>query len=179
MAVSQTLWTEIMAIKNVILLLIVCCGILAGSSYAQPVGAEDENRAPSAEAEKESASHAEPGSMPLDLPTEEDKAIGIGKDGSDTEGAMWKMFASVVVVLVLGAACLVVTKKLLPRMGVRSGRQIQVVETMHLGPKAAVHLVRVGTKSLLVGATREGLTSLGDVTDAVADDADDLTGGAA
>ncbi|MHC4561685.1 MAG: FliO/MopB family protein [Planctomycetota bacterium] len=131
---------------------------------------------------EEPGSHGEPGSMPLDLPTAKDKAIGVEDDDSLTERAMWKMLASVIVVLVLGAACLVVTKKLLPRMRIRAGRQLQVVETMYLGPKATIHLVRIGRKSLLVGATRDGLTSLGDVSDAGIDedpDGEDLAGGEA
>jgi len=44
-----------------------------------------------------------------------------------------------------------------------SERKIAVVETVHLAPRRAIHLVRVGGQHLLVGATDQSITLLSEV----------------
>ncbi|MCB9134622.1 MAG: flagellar biosynthetic protein FliO [Anaerolineales bacterium] len=46
----------------------------------------------------------------------------------------------------------------------RATRQMRVVESLSLAPRQTLHLVRVGSQTLLIGATDQTLTSLGVVT---------------
>ena len=86
--------------------------------------------------------------------------------GGDTTGMMWQMLASALGILFLGVLAILVTKKLLPRLARSGGKRISVLETSHLGPGKHVHLLQIGDKKILVGSSRDGMTRLGDVTDA-------------
>lgn len=46
----------------------------------------------------------------------------------------------------------------------RATRQMRVVESLSLAPRQTLHLVRVGSQTLLIGATDQTLTSLGAVS---------------
>jgi flagellar biogenesis protein FliO len=84
------------------------------------------------------------------------------------------MLAAVIVILVLGGLAMVVVRKLLPRIAPRSGKQMAVLETVYLGPRKALHLVRVGQQKFLLAGSREGLTVLAEVTDAMTDDSEEV-----
>jgi len=86
----------------------------------------------------------------------------------DTREAFWRMLASLAVVLVLVVVAVIVGKKFLPRLAAQGRRQLRVMETLHVTPRNAVHLMRVGDRVFMLGSTKEGLTTLGDVSDAVA-----------
>jgi flagellar biosynthetic protein FliO len=75
------------------------------------------------------------------------------------------MMFSVVLVVVLGAAALYMSKKVLPRITNLPGREIRILETAHLGPRKAVHLVKIGNQRLLIGSTYESISMLADVTE--------------
>ncbi len=90
--------------------------------------------------------------------------------GGDTTGMMWQMLASVLGILVIGVLAIVVIKKLLPRLARSGGKRISVLETAHLGPGKHIHLLQVGVRKVLVGSSRDGVTKIGDVTDAFAPD---------
>jgi flagellar protein FliO/FliZ len=75
------------------------------------------------------------------------------------------MMFSVVLVVVLGAAALYMSKKVLPRITNLPGREIRILETAHLGPRKAVHLVKIGNQRLLIGSTNESISMLADVTE--------------
>ena len=47
------------------------------------------------------------------------------------------------------------------------GKKIRIIETVHLGPRRAVHLLEAGNKQLRIGSTTESITRLADVTDAL------------
>lgn len=81
----------------------------------------------------------------------------------------FKTMFMVVLVAVLGAAAIYVSKKLLPRITNLPGKEIRVVETVHLGPRKTLHLLRIGQQWLLIGSTNEEIRKLADVTDALAD----------
>ena len=87
---------------------------------------------------------------------------------------------SVLLVAVLGAAAIYASRKLLPRITNLPGKKIRIVETVHLGPRKALHLVEIGDQRLLIGSTNESITKLADVTAAFAElsakDADDNRG---
>jgi flagellar biogenesis protein FliO len=46
-----------------------------------------------------------------------------------------------------------------------SGKQIRIIETVHLGPRKSVHLLKIGDKQILIGSTNENITKLADVMD--------------
>jgi len=93
-----------------------------------------------------------------------------GKVGYNPEGGIYyRMMLAVLIVVVLGAAAIYVSKKLLPRITNLPGKEIRVVETVHLGPKKAVHVLEVGSRRLLIGSTSENVTKLADITSDLAD----------
>jgi flagellar biogenesis protein FliO len=47
--------------------------------------------------------------------------------------------------------------------GAKDG-QLQIVETMHLGPRKTIHIIRAGKKRLLIGNSNEGIRLLADLT---------------
>lgn len=75
----------------------------------------------------------------------------------------FKMIISILFVVVLCAAAVYVSKKLLPRAGL-TGKEMRIIETVHLGPRKAVHLLKIGSQRLLIGSTSENITKLADVT---------------
>jgi len=90
-------------------------------------------------------------------------------DNLSTKELFSKMMISVLLVVVLGVSAIYISKKFLPRITNLSGREIHIVETVHLGPRRAVHILKVGDKQLLIGSTNESITKLADVTDALMD----------
>jgi flagellar biosynthetic protein FliO len=76
-----------------------------------------------------------------------------------------KMMLSVLIVMGLGAAALYISKKWLPRLTNLPTKEIRILETAYLGPRKAVHLVKIGQQRLLIGSTNESITMLADVTD--------------
>lgn len=76
----------------------------------------------------------------------------------------FKMMASLLIVVALGAAVIYASKKLVGRISNLPGRKIKIVETAHLGPRKAVHLLRIGDRSILIGSTNESITKLADLT---------------
>lgn len=76
-----------------------------------------------------------------------------------------KMMLSVLLVIGLGAAAIYVSKKLLPKITNLPGKEIRILETAYLGPRKAVHLVKIGNQRLLIGSTNESISMLADVTD--------------
>ncbi len=87
----------------------------------------------------------------------------------DTRELFLKMMAAVLLVVVLGAAAIYISKKFLPRITNPPGKKIRVIETVYLGSRKAVHLLKIGNQQLLIGSTSEGVTTLADVTDALTD----------
>ena len=91
--------------------------------------------------------------------------LTIGSDGNlDAGGLFFKMILMVLLVVVFGVAAIYLSKKLLPRFSRLPGKRIQVCETVHLGPRKAIHLIKIGKQTLLIGSTNENITKLADVT---------------
>ncbi len=67
----------------------------------------------------------------------------------------------VIVLLIFGAA--LVLRRWQAGGWKASPRQMKVVETVHLSPRRALHLVRIGDRELLIGATDQALTLLSEV----------------
>ncbi len=81
----------------------------------------------------------------------------------------FKTMFMVVLVAVLGAAAIYVSKKFLPKITNLPGKKIRVIETAHIGPRKMVHLLKIGNQRLLIGSTNESITKLADVTDALSE----------
>jgi len=88
---------------------------------------------------------------------------------SGNQELFFKMMLSVLLVIALGVVAIYISRKVLPRITNLPGKEIHIAETVHLGPRKAVHLLRIGSQWLLVGSTNENITKLADVTDAMAD----------
>lgn len=89
--------------------------------------------------------------------------------GLSTQELFYKMMFAILLVVILGTAAIYISKKFVPRITSLSGKQIQISETVHLGPRKAVHLIKVGNRQLLIGSTNESITKLADVTDTLAE----------
>ena len=76
---------------------------------------------------------------------------------------------AVLFVLALLIAAIYVSKKLLPRITNLPGKEIRIVETVHLGPRKAVHLLEIGNRRFLIGSTNENITKLADLTGEIMD----------
>jgi len=90
-------------------------------------------------------------------------------NSSGNKELFYKMMLSVLLVVALGAAAIYVSRKLLPRITNLPGKEIRIVETIHIGPRKTLHLLKIGNQCLLLGSTGENITKLADVTDALAD----------
>jgi len=77
----------------------------------------------------------------------------------------FKMIFMVLAAVVMGAAAFYLSKKLLPKFTQLGGKRIEVLETVHLGPRKAIHLIKIGKQNLLIGSTNENITKLSDITD--------------
>ncbi len=118
----------------------------------------------------------QPATAPAALPAKSATPLVFRENSS---GAAWQMVSSVLVVLMLGVACWVLLKKVMPKMRPGAARNITVVETAFLGPGKSVHIVKVGREKYLLGATKEGLSMLARVTDALDGDFHDALKAAA
>lgn len=88
-----------------------------------------------------------------------------------TRELFFKMMVSVLLVVGLGAAAIYASRRLVSRITNPPGKRIKVVETAYLGPRKAVHLLRIGDLWILVGSTNENITKLAELTsDAVTQD---------
>ncbi len=102
---------------------------------------------------------------PADEPSgKTDRKPAFGRPDSDFGRVVAQSLGAVFVILVLGVVAILVIKRVLPRIGVTQGRRIHVLETVYLGPRRSLHMVRIGERILLVGATNEGLGLLSDLT---------------
>lgn len=71
------------------------------------------------------------------------------------------VFLKLIIVLLLIVASSVIFRRWLqPGTSGKRTRQVQLVETVRLSPKQAVHLISVGGQSLLIGATDQAISLL-------------------
>ncbi len=89
--------------------------------------------------------------------------------GVNSQELFYKMMFSVVLVIALGAGAIYISKKFMPKITKLSGKKIRIIETVHLGPRRAVHLMKVGGQMILIGSTNQSITKLADVTVPFAD----------
>ena len=85
--------------------------------------------------------------------------------------SLYRMILSLVVVIGLAVGVMYASKKILPKVSGISGKRVQVIETVSLGSRRAVHLLQVGHQQILIGSTQNTITRLAELA---ADDADGL-----
>lgn len=76
----------------------------------------------------------------------------------------FRMIVACVMVCVLAVVAIAVSRKVLPKLTNLQGKQIKVVETVHLGSRKAVHLIEVDNKRILIGSSSEHITKISDLT---------------
>jgi flagellar biogenesis protein FliO len=84
--------------------------------------------------------------------------------GSSTRNLFLRFVVSVLFLVALGVGGIYISKKFLPKITNLSGKEICIVETVHLGPRKAVHLLEIGERRFLIGSTNENITNLADLT---------------
>jgi len=106
----------------------------------------------------------------LSLTFENDSNVATQPDDIHTTSELFfKMMLSVLLIVVLGAGAIYVSKKFGVRISNLPGKKIHVIETVSLGPRKAVHLLKIGNQGLLIGSTTESITKLADVTDVLSE----------
>lgn len=75
----------------------------------------------------------------------------------------FRAIIAVLFVLAFFIAAIYVSKKLLPKITNLPGREIRIVETVHLGPRKAVHILEIYNRRFLIGSTNENVTKLADL----------------
>jgi flagellar biosynthetic protein FliO len=88
------------------------------------------------------------------------------KNETGTRELVFKFMVSVLFLVALGAGGIYISKRFLPKISNLSGKEIHIIETVHLGPRKAVHLLEIGERRFLVGSTNENITKLADLTSA-------------
>ena len=83
----------------------------------------------------------------------------------NTGRMFFKMMLAVGLIIAMGIGAIYFSRKLLPKIANLPGKKIQVLETVHLGPRKAVHLLRVGSRHILIGSTAESISKLADIND--------------
>ncbi len=84
-------------------------------------------------------------------------------DRPSSRELFFKMMVSVLFLIALGAAAIYVSRRFLPKITNLPGKEIRIAETVHLGPRKAVHLLEIGNRRFLIGSTNENITRLADL----------------
>ena len=133
-----------------LLVIVLCCGMVL--VYSAPSGT-DESTKTLLSGNSDSVYSTQPN-------------LTLGSDGNlDAGGLFLKMIVMVLLVVFFGVAAIYLSKKLLPKFNRLPGKRIQVCETVHLGPRKAIHLIKIGRQTFLIGSTNENVNKLADVTD--------------
>ena len=76
-----------------------------------------------------------------------------------------QLFTMVAFVAVIGIGAWFFCKKMARNWTGGKGKNINVTETVSLGPRKLVHIVQVGSKQFLIGSTSDNIRLLAEVTD--------------
>ena len=79
---------------------------------------------------------------------------------------VYKFIVSVILVIAFGGVAIYLSRRLGSKPGLK-GKRIKVIESIYLGTRKNLHLVRIGNKEILIGSTNENICKLTDVTDAL------------
>ena len=84
--------------------------------------------------------------------------------GTGTRELFFRFMVSVLFLVALGAGGIYVSKRFLPKITNMSDKEIRIIETVHLGPRKALHLLEIDGRRFLIGSTNENITRLADLT---------------
>jgi len=87
---------------------------------------------------------------------------------SDKE-LVYKFIFSVLLVVGVGIVAIYFSKRLGGKIPRLSGKKVQIVETLYLGQRKALHLLKIGRREILVGSTNENINFIADVTETFSD----------
>ncbi|GEM_PF-1339297 len=90
-----------------------------------------------------------------------------GNPDENLSSALHRMLIGTLVVVVLGIAALMASKKVMPRLTPVHGKQIKVVETVYLGSRRTLHLLEINGRQILIGCTNDQICRLSDSFDKV------------
>lgn len=95
--------------------------------------------------------------------------LDLDKGKNQTQSKLMRQFALAIgFVALLGGCAWYVSKKFGSKLAMTKGKEISIVETIHLGSHRALHLLEVGGRQkLLIASTNENINILADVTEAV------------
>lgn len=94
-----------------------------------------------------------------------DKQDFFGKSDYNPVGGEFSIRAIIAIlfVLILFVIAIYFSRKFLPKIANLPGKEIRVLETIHLGPRKAVHLLEINKQRFLIGSTNESVTKLADL----------------
>jgi len=100
-----------------------------------------------------------------------------GKENDRASGELIGQFIKgILLVGLLGAAVFFMSKKVLPKIAHKSGKNILVTETVQLGRNKTLHLVKINdNQTMLIGSTNENINLIADVTVSLLNDYGELT----
>ncbi len=95
--------------------------------------------------------------------------FGLEAGKNETQSKLMRQFALAIgFVIILGGCAFYFSKKFAGKLAITRGKDISVIETIHLGSHKTLHLLEVGGRQkLLIGSTSENINILADVTEAV------------
>jgi len=131
---------------TVFLLIIALCGVSVLANATQPGTAKNMK-----------SLFDNPSSFDANRPT-------VPNTNSGSHELFFKMMFMVLLVVALGVAVMYISKRILPKFTHLPTKRIQIIETVHIGPRKAVHLLKVGSQLILIGSTNENITKLSDIT---------------
>jgi flagellar biosynthetic protein FliO len=149
--------------KRIIVISVVLVACVVGQVFLRP-GMCRAGEGPATKAESDQSDQPQE-----QLRTWSLDGMGLDKDKYETQDKLMRQFVlAICLVVLLGGCAWYVTKKFGTRLAMTRGKDISVVETVHLGPHKTLHLVEVGGRQkLLIGSTNENISMLADVTKAM------------
>ena len=97
-----------------------------------------------------------------------------GSDSTPTSDAMndpillvGSVFLKLIVVVLLIIAAAWILRRVQSGSWKSTPRQMKVIETTHLSPRRAIHLIQVGNRRLLIGATDQSLNLLAELDESL------------
>ena len=103
--------------------------------------------------------------------------LKFGKDNNSTSGELIGQFIKgILFVGLLAVAVFFLSKKVLPKIAHKTGKNILVTETVQLGRNKNLHLVKINdNQTMLIGSTNENINLIADVTVSLLNDYGELT----
>ncbi|HIJ70264.1 MAG TPA: FliO/MopB family protein [Planctomycetes bacterium] len=93
----------------------------------------------------------------------------LDKDTSRVQGELIRQFAVAIgFVALLGVCGWYFSKKFGSKLAITKGKEVRIIETIHLGAHRALHLVEVGgVHRILIGSTNTNINILADVSEGI------------